>query len=242
LAAVIALGAAGPVRATCADVALVLVIDGSGSVKGDEFILQKQGYTQAFESPRVLAALAAAGIVDIGAVIFSDSERTLEMLPMTRVFRGVGTEDLARRIRDMPRPVSGNTGIGIAINSATKLLTAPGACAYRRIINLSGDGPESMAPRARTSVSTAAARLRAAELGITINALAIAHEYPDLGDWYRSKLITGPGAFVMEVKDFESFAGAIERKLLREIGPEPVAELQPGQAARRSARVESPAP
>jgi hypothetical protein len=225
-AVVLATGAAGPLCASCADVAVVLAIDASGSVKDDEFALQQRGYAQAFRSPRVLAALSDAGIVDIGAVLFSDSERDMQIMPMTRLIRGVGTEDLARRLEEMPRPLPGNTGIGIAIAAATKLLDAPGTCAYRRIVNLSGDGPESMAPRARAPVSTAEARRGAEELGITINALAIVHEVPDLAEWYRTKLIAGPGAFVMEVESFESFAGAIERKLLREIGPEPIATLQ----------------
>jgi hypothetical protein len=226
-AAVIALGAAGPVEATCADLALVLAIDASGSVKEDEFAMQQQGYAQAFRSSRVRAALSDAGTVDIGAILFSDSERDLQIMPMTRLVRGAGAEELARRLENMPRPIPGNTGIGIAVAAATKLLDAPGVCAHRRIVNLSGDGPESMAPRARTAVSTAEARQRAEALGITINALAIAHEVPDLGEWYRSRLIAGPGAFVIEVEGFEDFSAAIERKLLREIGPEPVAALDP---------------
>ncbi|MGI1662541.1 DUF1194 domain-containing protein [Palleronia sp. KMU-117] len=226
--AAIALGGAAPAAATCADVALVLALDASGSVKDDEYFLQQQGYARAFRSPGVRAALANAGIVDIGAVVFSDSVRDLQIMPMTRLVRGAGADDLARHLETIPRPVRGNTGIGNAIAAATRLLDAPGVCAYRRIINLSGDGPESMAPRKRTAVSTADARLRAEALGITINALAIAREVPDLGEWYRTRLIAGPGAFVMEVESFESFAAAIEIKLLREIRPETLAALQFG--------------
>lgn len=118
----------------------------------------------------------------------------------------------------MPRPLPGNTGIGLAVTAAIDLLYAPGTCAYRRLINLSGDGPESMGPRSRTPVSTAEARRRAEELGITINALAIRNEVPDLDQWYRTWLITGPGAFVMEVEGFDSFAEAVVEKLVREIG------------------------
>jgi hypothetical protein len=47
---------------------------------------------------------------------------------------------------------------------------------------------------------------QAEDLGITINALAIKTEVPDLDQWYRTWLITGPGAFVMDVEGFESFA------------------------------------
>jgi hypothetical protein len=203
----------------CADVALVLAIDASGSVKDDEFALQQQGYAEAFRSPHVLAALLNAGIVDIGSVIFSGSEHDLQVLPMMRVFGGVGAEELARRLEEMQRPLPGNTGIGIAIMAAISLLEAPEACAHRRLINLSGDGPESMAPRTRTPVSTAAARQRAEDLGITINALAIRNDVPDLDEWYRTRLITGPGAFVIHVQGFESFAETIVEKLVREIGP-----------------------
>jgi hypothetical protein len=215
----------GPAAATCADVALVLAIDASSSVKEDEFALQLQGYAQAFRSPRVQAVLSDAGIVDIGAVLFSDTEIGLQVLPMMRLHSASGAEELAVRLEEMPRPLAGNTGIGVAVMAAISLLEAPGACAHRRLINLSGDGPESMAPRRRASVSTAAARQRAENLGITINALAIQSDVPDLDQWYRTRLITGPGAFVMEVDGFESFSHVIELKLLREIGPEPLASL-----------------
>jgi hypothetical protein len=229
LAALIILHTFAPVAATCADVALVLAIDASSGVKDDEFALQQQGYAQAFRSPRVQAALSDAGIVDIGAVLFSDTEMGLQVLPMMRLHSASGAEELAVRLEEIPRPLPGNTGIGVAVMAAISLIEAPGACAHRRLINLSGDGPESMAPRKRTPVSTAAARGQAEDLGITINALAIRTEVPDLDQWYRTWLITGPGAFVMEVDGFESFASAIEQKLLREIGPEPIAALHRDQ-------------
>lgn len=219
LAALIILHTTAPVAATCADVALVLAIDASGSVKEDEFALQLQGYAQAFRSPRVQAALSDAGIVDIGAVFFSDTEIGLQVLPMMRLSSASDADELAVRIEEMPRPLPGNTGIGVGVMAAINLLEAPGACAHRRLINLSGDGPESMAPRTRTAVSTAVARQRAEDLDITINALAIRSDVPDLDHWYRERLITGPGAFVMEVDGFASFAEAIVEKLVREISP-----------------------
>jgi hypothetical protein len=216
---------AGMSQTPCADLALVLAIDASGSVKDNEFALQRQGYAEAFRSPLVQAALSDAGVVDIGAVLFSDSERKLSVLPMTRLVGGAGAGELARRLDEMPRPLPGNTGIGTAIIAALGLLDGPGACAQRRLIDVSGDGPESMAPRTRSAVSTAAARQRAEELGITINALAIRSDVPDLDQWYETRLITGPGAFVMRVDSFESFAEAIVEKLVREIGPPQLASV-----------------
>jgi hypothetical protein len=228
LGALIVLHASAAVAATCADVALVLAIDASGSVKEDEFALQQQGYAQAFRSPLVQKALSDAGVVDIGAVIFSDTEIGLQVLPMMRLYRGSGAEELAVQIEAMARPLPGNTGVGLAVTAAIELLDAPGTCAHRRLINLSGDGPESQGPRSRTPVSTAAARARAEDLGITINALAIRNEVPDLAQWYRTWLITGPGAFVMEVKGFESFADSIVEKLVREISPPQLTSVNAG--------------
>jgi hypothetical protein len=227
LAVMVALHAAGPAGATCADVALVLAIDTSGSVKHDEFALQQQGYARAFRSARVQKAISAAGIVRVGAVFFGDSAASLQILPMTRVAGPAEAEALARRIETTPRLASGTTGIGIAVMAAIELLEGTEACAVRRLINLSGDGPESMTPRTRSPALTAVARQHAHDLGITINALAIRSDVPDLDTWYRERLITGAGAFVMEVDGFDSFADAIEEKLVREIQPEAVAALEP---------------
>jgi len=58
---------------------------------------------------------------------------------------------------------------------------------------------------------------RAAEMGVTINGLAITLEGADLAGWYRAHVITGPGAFVLTAHSFEAFGEAIIRKLAREI-------------------------
>ena len=51
---------AGTAQARCADLALVLAIDASGSIDAAEFALQQQGYAAAFRAPHVQSALAAA--------------------------------------------------------------------------------------------------------------------------------------------------------------------------------------
>ena len=52
---------------------------------------------------------------------------------------------------------------------------------------------------------------------MTINGLAIRTDFPNLDDYYRENVISGPGAFVMEAKDFVDFEDAIREKLYREI-------------------------
>lgn len=229
-------------HARCADVALVLAIDASGSIKANEFALQQQGYAQAFRSPRVQSALAAAGTVDIAVVLWGDTEMEPQMVPMTRLQSAGDAETLSYQVEALRRRVSGNTGIGRAVSTAIDMLVAPERCALRRLINLSGDGPETIGPRPKRHVPLAEARRRAEDLRITINALAIENDVADLGDWYRARLITGPGAFVMTVDGFESFSQAIEAKLEREIRPQALAFLTHGypSAARRDQMVAPP--
>ncbi len=213
------LSLAGMAEARCADLALVLAIDASGSINPGEFALQQQGYAAAFRSAPVQSALAAAGTVDIGVVVWGDTAMALQILGFQRVDTPADAEALALRIADLPRTTHGNTGIGRGVAAAVDLLAGSEGCASRSVVNVSGDGPESLAPRPRFHMPLATARQRAADLGITINALAIETEAADLADWYRDNLITGPGAFVMKVDGFEDFAAAIEAKLVREITP-----------------------
>jgi hypothetical protein len=53
--------------------------------------------------------------------------------------------------------------------------------------------------------------------GVTINALAVLNEEPDLLDHYRHEVIGGPGSFAMSCPDYAAFGEAIRTKLLREI-------------------------
>src|SRR5450759_2969322 len=66
-------------------------------------------------------------------------------------------------------------------------------------------------------------------LGVTINGLVILSETPmpwnpehtnppgGLANYYRVNVVGGPGAFVLEAKDFNSFGLAIIKKLIAEI-------------------------
>lgn len=217
----------------CADLAMVLAIDASGSVSDADFRLQQDGYARALLSPPVQAALESAGDVQIGVVVWGDGEWAQQVLPLARLDSPADTVALSRKIASLPRSVFGNTGIGGGIWSAVDLLEDQAPCAFRRIINVSGDGVESVAPRPRNHIPLALARQRALDSGITINGLAIDTEGAGIGAWYRDRVIGGPGAFAMVVSRYADFALAIEKKLAREIGPPSLAALSP--AARQGA-------
>lgn len=212
-------------QARCADLALVLAIDASGSIDDAEFRLQQLGYAAAFDSPRVQAAIAAAGVVDIGVIFWGDSTISPQILPMQPIASAHDARALRDRIAGVQRRVTGDTGIGSGLYASIDMIEAQAPCAVRRVINVSGDGRETTVSRPRHFVPLVLARQRAGSLGIVINALAIETDEPDLTNWFRERVITGPGAFVMRVGDFQAFGDALIEKLIREISVPSVADL-----------------
>lgn len=218
---------------SCPDLALVLAIDGSGSIGHEDFALQQAGYAAAFGDPRVQAALAGAGVVDVAVVLWGDEEMAQQVMPWRRIAVASDAERLAADIAGMRRQVTGDTGIGRGIWTALDLLEADEACAARRIVNVSGDGKESHGARPRHRLPLALARERAETMGVTINGLAITVAGADLAGWYETRVITGAGAFVMTAGSFDDFGEAIIRKLAREIALPVLAVADTGQEAVR---------
>ena len=83
--------------------------------------------------------------------------------------------------------------------------------APQRVIDISGDG------MANFGIPPRLARDRVVAAGISINALAILTEEPWLEGYFRRFVIGGPDAFVVAVRNRDSFAEAMLRKLVREV-------------------------
>ena len=92
------------------------------------------------------------------------------------------------------------------------LLARCPAEAARLALDVSGDGRNNQGrpPGPVRDIGVAA--------GVTIRALAVLDEEPDLLEHYREEVIGGPGSFVMHCPDYAAFAEAIRLKLRREIG------------------------
>lgn len=218
---------AAPARAACPDLALALAIDASGSIDDCEYALQMAGYATALASPDVLRAIRSAGRVSIAVILWGDGGQRVQIIGWRAVDDAEDARAIGAALLAMPRKVTGNTGLGRGLAEALLLLETGASCAARQVIDVSGDGKQSISPRVRDGVALSPVRALALERGVTINGLAITSDDPGLGEYYRIMVIAGPDAFVEEVASFDDFAAALTRKLAREIAPPELAGLGP---------------
>jgi len=209
----LALWAAQPARAETVDLALVLAVDVSESVDADEYQLQHEGIARAFESPEVVRAITggAHGAIDALVLEWSDRDKQVITVDWTRVFDAASAGAFAARVRASQRSSHGLTAIGDALLAAGAALTRVGDKADRQVIDLSGDGIANIGPNPETVRDGLVAE------GITINGLAILKTEPWLATYYEQSVVGGDNAFLLKVEDFQSFATAMQQKLLAEI-------------------------
>lgn len=206
-----------PGRAVCADTALVLAIDGSGSIDEADYILQMQGYASAFRGHEVQSALRMAGVVDVAVVLWGDGDMSAQVLPFQRIVDGTDAERLAMDIDGLAREVTGNTGLARGIEVALDLLAEPGVCALRKIVDVSGDGRQKHMRLRYPSPTLDDLRKRAKDMGVTINALAIETDDLALAEYFEDRVIVGERAFVVPIRSMWDFGDAIIEKLQREL-------------------------
>lgn len=211
------LGAGGmPARAQrpAVDLALVLAADCSGSVQEPQYLLQQKGTADAFRTPAIVEAILGGANGAIAVVHFQWSGYARQHLAIAWTVLA-SRDDIARfatAIETAPRRIyGGGTSPGGAIAHGVRLLRTVPADAMRRVIDVSGDG------RTNNGPPSALARDEAVAQGITINGLPILHIEPDIDDYYEENVIGGPGAFLVPARDFDAFADAMRRKLIREL-------------------------
>jgi hypothetical protein len=222
---------AGPTgaRAETVDLLLVLAADVSRSIDEDEFNLQRKGYAQAMTDARVLRAIAGGRhhAIAVTFIEWSGAADQNVVLDWTLVRDEEGAAGVAATVLSAPRSFLGRTSISAAIDFAMQRLTAAPDRADKRVVDVSGDGTNN-AGRSITE-----ARDEAVAAGVTINGLAIVntrsspgyafHTQPPGGlpKYYEDNVIGGPGAFLIHIENFDSFAEAITRKLVSEIAGTP---------------------
>lgn len=226
LVATATLAFAAPVRAAPpdqVDLQLVLAVDVSHSMDREEQRLQREGYVDALRHRDVVRAIESGpnGRIAIAYMEWGDPDFQSITLPWRIIGSGRDAEDVAAELARRPITVARRTSISAALRLAAELIARNRITSLRRVIDVSGDGPNNIGE------PVAAARADVVARGIVINGLpfvvarphAISSFFsvPDIDRYYEDCVIGGPGAFTMPVSDSEEFTTAIRRKLINEI-------------------------
>lgn len=215
--------ACGSARAADApvDLELVLAVDVSYSMDADEQQVQREGYVEAMASKPVLDAIREGmlGRIAISYVEWAGSDEQRIVVPWTVVDGPASAKAFAERLAASPLRRAYRTSISSALVFGAKMFDANGYDGARKVIDVSGDGPNNQGPPIE------AIRDEVVERGVVINGLPLMLKRPsfammDIGrldDYYRDCVIGGAGAFVVPVRGVEQFPDAVRTKLVMEI-------------------------
>jgi Protein of unknown function (DUF1194) len=225
-------GAAGVAEV---DAEIVLAVDISYSMDAAEQKLQRAGYIEALTSPEFVNALSSGpnGAIALTYVEWSDAADQQVLVDWRLVNGAAAAQNFADELAAAPYRRALRTSIAGAIDFSAKLFEGNGYKSPRRIIDISGDGPNNdgrLVTRARDD---------AVGHGITINGLPLLIRPPtlayadieNLDIYYTDCVIGGAGAFVVAVRDKAAFVSATRTKLVLEMsGATPLPQVQPAQA------------
>lgn len=202
------------------DVALVLAVDVSSSMEAEEQGLQRSGFVEAFRSALVHEAIqnGVAGRIAVTYVEWSGAKDQAVIVPWTVIDGPEKAKAFADHLATKPIRQAGMTSISGVIDFSRNLFEDVGQISARRVIDISGDGPNNDGRKVALSRDEAVAE------GITINGLPImfaraqgSPEMDGLDDYFQECVIGGVGAFVIPLHDPEQFAMIIRTKIMREI-------------------------
>jgi hypothetical protein len=223
------------------DTELVLAVDVSQSMDPGEHRLQRQGYVEALLHPEVLQAIRSGiyGRVALTYVEWGGPGAQSVIVPWTLLEDAASAESVARALAGAPLRTIRGTSISGALTYTSGLFDGNGFEGFRRVIDVSGDGPNSAGPPVVPARDQALAR------DITINGLPIMLREPSFTPWsipdldlYYSDCVTGgPGSFVIPVDDPSQFVVAIRQKLVLDIAGAPP-RLLPAAQAQRAPRID----
>ncbi|WEX76455.1 DUF1194 domain-containing protein [Sinorhizobium numidicum] len=210
------------------DVELVLAVDMSGSMDMEEARVQRSGYLQALRHPDFINAVKGGylGRIAIGYFEWAGLVNEASVVTWQVIDKAADAEAFAAKLEARPIGTRRGTSISNAILFGTNLIESNAFSGARRVIDISGDGPNNTGPPVNP------ARNDAVERGIVINGLAIlirpSVSTGPLDQYYAECVIGGPGSFVLPVHEPEDFATAIRQKLILEVSgatPAPILRL-----------------
>lgn len=210
------------------DLELVLAVDVSGSIDADEAHQQRQGYLYALQDPTVLDAIRANALqrIAVAYVEWASADYQRLVVDWTLIEDEATARAFVGALGEVPPASARWTSISAAIDFSVPLFDRNGFEGERKVIDVSGDGPNNRGRPVQTARDQAVAR------GIVVNGLPILNDNPQpfslptpkemaLDRYYIENVIGGPGSFVIPAQDFADFKEAILAKLIREIAGDP---------------------
>ncbi len=206
---------------TAVDVELVLAVDVSWSMDQSEQEIQRDGYAAAFRDPKVQEAIfdGVNGRVAVTYVEWAGTASQTVVVPWTLIDTKEAADAFAYRLATELPDRERRTSISSAIDTIVPMFAGNGYDGLRRVIDISGDGPNNQGRMVTLARDSAVAA------GITINGLPLMTtgggfswgSIPDLDRYYSHCVIGGPRAFVIPVNDWSQFPEAVRRKLILEL-------------------------
>jgi uncharacterized protein DUF1194 len=214
-----------PAFAEPVDLELVLAVDVSGSMDEAEHALQRDGYLTALRHPRVIETIRSGyrGKIALTYIEWAGPYSQVVVVPWQSIGDEGSAHDFAERLANTPIAFIRGTSISGGLEFASGLFADNGYEGARRVIDISGDGPNNQGP------PVTAVRDRIVAQGIIINGLplllrpglALTYAGVDLERYYRECVVGGLGAFVIPVLESGQLAVSVRRKLIREIAGVP---------------------
>ena len=196
--------------------AWVRAVDSSARTAQVEFALHVEGLSIAFRDQEVQQAnerLKRVGAA-VAVMQWGGPGESRIVLPFTHLEGARDAKAFGFRIGLIRRwSRASSTSIASAIGDGAALIGDNGFDGQRKVIDISGDGPDN------SGLDIEAARQRAGDAGIVVNGLPIMADQQGLDVYYRDRVIVGSDAFIEPARDFEDYVRAIREKLLRELRP-----------------------
>ena len=177
---------------------LGLAIDGSGSISGANFALQRNAYASVLAND-----IPTDGSVGVGVWQFSSS--VSQVHATTLINSQAALDSLVASLNAMTQ-LGGGTNIGIAIDAAANSILAAGGAGDKYVIDVSTDGFGSGAVTAATNALAAGVD--------NVNGLGI-------GAGANLNFVMGPDSFATQVASFADFETALSQKIKTETGQTP---------------------
>lgn len=204
------------------DLELVIAVDVSVSMDIDDQLLQRKGFIEAFQHPRVISAIQHGrhGRIAVAYMEWSGPYLQWVRVPWTVVSGPESARAFARAIDSAWFRRRHITSMSAALLFASGMFQDNGFDSPRQVIDISGDGPNN------DGGPVDEARDRVVAKGITINGLPIMHppgeplgffEIRYLDTYYRECVIGGAGAFIHPVRGQGEILDGVRRKLVLEI-------------------------